>query len=866
MAPFRKWLQWASTFWPLARGLDTVRKRRNRRLISASGLFYSDWYLEQNPDVRRSGLDPIIHYLERGAASGRDPNPVFDGDWYLAENPGVRAARQNPLVHYLRHGAAEGRDPSVLFDTARYLRQRPDLGRAGGNPLIHYLRYGATEGLDPNSLFDSDWYLQQNPDVARSGLNPLIHYMWRGAAKGCDPSPKFSNTKYLEHNPDIAEAGLNPLKEGLKNRSCAVTFLGRARGGDVDTVLPVPLLQATSLRDCVAKVIAFYLPQFHPIPENDAWWGRGFTEWTKVVQAVPRFVGHYQPHLPGELGFYDLRIPEVQRRQVELAKLYGIGGFCFYFYWFGGRRLLEMPLLQYLEHPEFELPFCLCWANENWTRRWDGLEDDVLIGQNYSPEDDVSFISYISRYLKDPRYIRIDEKPVIVVYRPGLLPQMRETAARWRDWCRANGISEIFIAYVQSFDTFDPREYGFDAAIEFPPMGNPPPRLWEGIEFLDDEYRGRLFDWRDLVQQSSSYHAPAYLLFRGVCPGWDNEARRPGQSSVLYGSSPEGYLKWLENAVADSVSRFANANARLVFVNAWNEWAEGAYLEPDRKYGYAYLEATRMALLRTGLRAADRDDRRRSSSAAARLGIVIHAFYPDIFENLATRLDRLECTFKVFVSAPTKAIDALRSILKTKTFSHELVQVENRGRDVAPFLRGARKAIDDGFDIILKLHTKKSSPASHSEKWGSADEWREGLYRCLADPAQIEWIVSQMRAHHDIGIAAADPYLVPLARYWGQNQPRVEWLARRMGIDAIDPVKDVFPAGTMFFARALALEPLLNIALNLDDFEPEEGQRDGTMAHAIERVIAYSARAAGLTVTSARTTDLESEQVLVRVG
>lgn len=377
------------------------------------------------------------------------------------------------------------------------------------------------------------------------------------------------------------------------------------------------------------RLIAFYLPQFHPIPENDAWWGRGFTEWTNVTRATPQFEGHYQPHLPADLGFYDLRISDVQRQQVELAKTYGLGGFCFYFYWFGGKTLLEHPIRQFLEHPEFDLPFCLCWANENWSRRWDGLNHEILIAQEHSAEDDFGFIEYISEYMNDPRYIRVNGKPLLLVYRPSLLPEPQETANRWRNWCRNHGIGEIYLAYTQSFEIENPAEYNFDAAIEFPPNISEPPVVTDQVVLKNPNFAGNVYDWRVLVERSRNYEMPKYPLFRGVNPSWDNEARRPGRGTIFLNSSPCDYQEWLQNACSDTVSRFENPDERLVFVNAWNEWAEGAHLEPDRRYGFAWLDATRKALVAT-----------KRHNPAHRIVIVSHDAHPHGAQFLALGMVR----------------------------------------------------------------------------------------------------------------------------------------------------------------------------------------------------------------------------------
>ena len=351
--------------------------------------------------------------------------------------------------------------------------------------------------------------------------------------------------------------------------------------------------------DLPARLFAFYLPQFHAIAENNEWWGEGFTEWTNVRPAKPQFKGHIQPHEPdpnADLGYYDLTEPDVMRRQMEMARQYGIEGFCFYFYWFAGHRLLETPLLNLLDNPDIDVPFTLCWANENWSRRWDGRNQDMLIAQNHSAEDDIAFISYISKYLKDPRYRRIDGKPLLLVYRPIELPDAKATSKRWRDWCRDNGIGEIYIAYTQSFENNDPRDYGFDAAVEFPPNNSSPPDLTDRVTDVSEAFTGKVYDWDIFPTRSDNYIKPDYTLYRSVCPAWDNTARRKHDGTVFAGSTPARYAHWLHNAVVDTAQRIEKPENRLIFVNAWNEWAEGAHLEPDAANGFAYLSATRDTL------------------------------------------------------------------------------------------------------------------------------------------------------------------------------------------------------------------------------------------------------------------------------
>jgi lipopolysaccharide biosynthesis protein/glycosyltransferase involved in cell wall biosynthesis len=340
------------------------------------------------------------------------------------------------------------------------------------------------------------------------------------------------------------------------------------------------------------KAIAFYLPQFHPIPENDEWWGKGFTEWANVSKAMPEFVGHYQPHLPGELGFYDLRVPEVQRRQVQLARKYGVHGFCFYYYWFAGKHLLERPLNQFISDPEIDFPFCICWANENWTRGWDGKESEILVAQHHSEEADLAFIRDLEPKLRHKNYIRIQGRPLLIVYRARVLPDPAATTRRWRDYCRQMGLGNPYLVAAQVFEDLDPREFGFDAAVQFPP-NTPGLRtdLRSQFQPLNPGFTGLIHSYADLIRLTLERPQPPYQQFRTVCPGWDNDARRPGRGTTYALSSPKEYGRWLKGACCQALEE-TDPDKRLVFINAWNEWGEGAHLEPDRHYGYAYLQAT----------------------------------------------------------------------------------------------------------------------------------------------------------------------------------------------------------------------------------------------------------------------------------
>jgi lipopolysaccharide biosynthesis protein len=372
------------------------------------------------------------------------------------------------------------------------------------------------------------------------------------------------------------------------------------------------------------RPIAIHLPQFHPIPENDAWWGKGFTEWTNVTKAKPLFPGHYQPHLPADLGFYDLRLEEARLAQEALAKAYGIYGFCYYHYWFNGKQVLEIPVQRKLANPKEDFPFMLCWANENWTRRWDGQDQEILLKQEHSKEDDVKHIQALIPFFKDDRYIKVQGKPVFAVYRSTHIPGIKDTIATWRQEAAKEGI-ELYICRFENFGQSG-SEYlscGFDAAVEFQPYSKNFYRYRD--QMLKTEYKKnvslRLYlkalrlagrgkkaesvtrNYFDSIKAHYDYNAFVdftisnmqwpndYTLFPGVTPSWDNTARRGKGAAIFRDATPGKFKEWLV-AVKKSFKPVDNEK-NFVFINAWNEWAEGNHLEPCQKWGTAYLEAVK---------------------------------------------------------------------------------------------------------------------------------------------------------------------------------------------------------------------------------------------------------------------------------
>jgi len=351
------------------------------------------------------------------------------------------------------------------------------------------------------------------------------------------------------------------------------------------------------------KAIAFYLPQFHTIPENDGWWGKGFTEWKNTSKAKPMFKEHYQPREPhNDFGYYNLLNIETLKKQVQLAKEHGIYGFCYYLYWFSGKRLLEKPLDLFLDHPEIEINFCLCWANENWTRNWDGLENEILIRQSYSDKDPYRFIEDIQKYINDKRYIKIDGKPVILVYNPGNIPDVKNVFIKWKNHAVEIGIGEIKIWVCKTFG-YTPKNLHIedivDGLVEFPPHSIPPV-MAKKINLA--KKNANIYDYKEVVteiKREFRYNkkkicrsSDVIPLYRTCMMGWDSAARKKNKWSTYAGFSLRYYFDWVSLINNEALY----TNKEVFFINAWNEWAEGTYLEPDKKYGYANINTLSKAI------------------------------------------------------------------------------------------------------------------------------------------------------------------------------------------------------------------------------------------------------------------------------
>lgn len=591
------------------------------------------------------------------------------------------------------------------------------------------------------------------------------------------------------------------------------------------------------------RVMAIYLPQFHPFEQNDKAWGRGFTEWTNVTTGQPRFVGHQQPILPKDLGFYDLRLESKIKEQIDLAKKYGIHGFSFYYYWFSGKKIMDAPLESFMKHKEWDFNFSICWANENWTKRWDGRDSDVIIAQEYREEDPLAFIKDVEAILNDPRYVTEDGKPVLSVYRASELKDPKKYADVWREYFRKKYKKELHLVSCLSFDDQDPREYGFDAALDFAPLsaffknklfqGNQFPYIDISMKLLDVNFSGIVADYRTIALNDKLDKAFDFPTYPCVTPSWDNDARKKGKGFIYQNSSPDLYSHWLRRVIANET---AAKKAPLVFVNAWNEWAEGAIMEPSNHLGHAVLNRTAEVLssFSANKNNADQFPAYQVKKTDKKLAVVVHLFYEDLWNEIAERLSLIDEPFDLFVTLGEHNKD-FEPVTKNDNVCVYKYVLPNRGRDVLPFLFIAKRIQAAGYEYFLKLHSKKSKHRTDGSSWFG--DVLEGL---MPDSKTIGDIC-ELLEDTSTGIIGPSKHLVSLKRHMGSNKLQVrDLLTRSFGRDIANKVvgqPEMYPyvGGTMFWARTDSIEPLTRLQLMPDDFASEQGQIDGTIAHAIER-------------------------------
>lgn len=584
----------------------------------------------------------------------------------------------------------------------------------------------------------------------------------------------------------------------------------------------------------VVKIIAFYLPQFHPFPENDAWWGKGFTEWTNVNRAVPFFENHDQPRRPIHLGYYDLRIPSIMEEQARLAQQYGIYGFSYYFYWFGGRRLMEGPLEMMLTNKEVSIPFCLTWANENWTRRWDGLESELLIAQEHSDQDSLELIRYLMKYFKDERYIRIEDKPVLIVYRADIIPNIKKISRIWREEMLRQGYHGLYLVAAQTFGIGDATAYGFDAAVEFPPHAVNSSDIRHEVLNIDESFIGNIYSYEQVVKNAVQRKEPHYKLFRTAMLRWDNSARRGIRGHIFHSFSTLLYKQWVSALVSKVYlnQKYSN-DEKLVFVNAWNEWAEGSYLEPDARYGFAHLQTTYDVI-----KSYDRLEPPKPLTRTYDHAIIIHIHYAEVWDDIKQRLDDILSTCNLDIIVTTSLRDIKEQVQKDLP-SAQVLLVDNRGRDVLPFIIVLREIISLGYLSALKIHTKRSLYRDDGDKIRT-----ELLDNLIGSANQVSNAMSCFSNAANLGLLIPDRYLV---QHNDHNMTFDKEIVGKL-CDMLDMQFSFgeFPAGSMFWFRPAALSPLLK--LDDSDFPPEEGLADGTIAHAVERMFCLIAIQKGFAV------------------
>ena len=599
------------------------------------------------------------------------------------------------------------------------------------------------------------------------------------------------------------------------------------------------------------KTIAFYLPQFHEIAENNKWWGEGFTEWTNTSKSLPRFPSHYQPRVPHpDIGYYDLQDDNVLDKQVKIAKASGIDGFCFYYYWFSGKKLLDKPINNFIRRQDLDHGFLVCWANENWTRRWDGLDKEILIEQQYEKDWDIRFIEDISAFFHDKRYIRLNKKPIVIVYNLSVIPNPEMVVNNWRKWCRDNGIGEISVWSVYDNSFFNREPSFIDMFVEFPPRPIATVEHLDKSSFACGDSDAYIFDYEKFVDTILLNKALAdnvsLPIYRCVMMGWDNSARRKDAFHAWAKFSGDKFYSWCRKVWEYTVHTFPD-HERFIFVNAWNEWAEGTYLEPDTRFGYANINTLSRALTKLPNQPGPIAKESVTSSQLHSISIIVHLhlYFADLLDEFIDSINRIPTAHDLIVTVCDQyTLDLVKSnkhrFIHVSNISIRLVL--NRGRDLGPLIIELSDVIHQ-YDLVLHIHSKKSQTVN----WGHL--WRKYLTKnLLGSRENIKLILNTFLCNPDIGIIGV-PVYAPMSTHmsWGPDQKsRCQKLLNDCLGDSsiVPPLPDDpdFSAGSFFWARTDSIRQLFSLGLTYESFESEDQQVESTLAHAVERVFPYLAR------------------------
>jgi lipopolysaccharide biosynthesis protein len=576
------------------------------------------------------------------------------------------------------------------------------------------------------------------------------------------------------------------------------------------------------------KAIAFYLPQFHPFKENDVFWGKGFTEWTNVTKARPNILGHYQPHLPIHLGFYDLRIIENIKEQVKLANNYGIFGFCFYYYWFSGKKVMDTPIELLYANSDIDIKYCICWANESWTQTWDGKVDDVLLGQQYLPDDPKNFLNDVVKYFHDKRYIKIDNKPVLMVYNANDIKDFDLYIMVWRSEILKLGFEGIYIICTNAHG-YNKYLHKIDSMVEFPPHEYLNNNIINSkVQIINKNFKGDIYDYNVFAETAREIKLD-YKIIKSVMLGWDNTARRQDKGVIFHYFTVKKFKMFLKQRLFNALhDNLLSSNEKFVFINAWNEWAEGTHLEPDRKNGFGYLNAVYETIKVF-------DDKyakylKPVFQKKHNIAIIFHLFYISTLEVFYQKSLSYKgiADFYFTIADDVVSLELLEKIETMFPLSQILI-CENRGRDIMPFIEIFQMIRPLNYDYICKTHSKQSI----SQQGGA-----ECFSSLLDSLFSLNLIQIENYKSHKVGYLIPNKFQLKInAVRHGQpslagNEENLKFLIKLLNIKYNE--NTVFAAGTMFWFDPNAINGIEKIENRL--FAYENGAIYGELIHAVERV------------------------------